>query len=38
VRSLLIKLGVLAGAGIAIGTVAGLSAASPSHVPNSPGH
>jgi hypothetical protein len=37
-RSLLIKLGVLAGAGIAIGTVAGLSAASPSHVPNSPGH
>lgn len=38
VRSLIIKLGVLAGAGIAIGTVAGLSAASPSHVPNSPGH
>jgi hypothetical protein len=38
VRSLLVKLGVLAGAGIAIGTVAGLSAASPSHVPNSPGH
>ena len=38
VRSLLIKLGVLAGAGIAIGTVAGLSAASPSRVPNSPGH
>ena len=38
VRSLLIKLGVLAGAGVAIGTVAGLSAASPSHVPNSPGH
>ena len=38
VRSLLIKLGVLAGAGVAIGTVVGLSAASPSHVPNSPGH
>jgi hypothetical protein len=38
VRSLVIKLGILAGAGIAIGTVAGLSAASPSHVPNSPGH
>jgi hypothetical protein len=37
-RSLLIKLGVLAGAGIAIGTVVGLSAASPSRVPNSPGH
>ncbi|HTM36324.1 MAG TPA: hypothetical protein VL156_06225 [Terriglobales bacterium] len=37
-RSLLIKLGILAGAGVAIGTVAGLSAASPSHVPNSPGH
>ena len=36
-RSLLIKLGVLAGAGIAIGTVVGLSAASPSRVPNSPG-
>ena len=38
VRSLRIKLGVLAGAGGAIGTGAGLSAASPSHVPNSPGH
>jgi hypothetical protein len=38
VRSLLIKLGILAGAGAAIGTVVGLSAASPSHVPNSPGH
>jgi hypothetical protein len=37
-RSLLIKLGILAGAGVAIGTVAGLSAASPSHVPNSAGH
>jgi len=38
VRSLLLKLGLLAGAGIAVGTVVGLSAASPSHVPNSPGH
>jgi len=38
VRSLVITLGILAGAGIAIGTVAGLSAASPSRVPNSPGH
>jgi hypothetical protein len=38
VRSLLIKLGLLAGAGAAIGTVVGLSAASPGHVPNSPGH
>ena len=38
VHSLLIKLGVLAGAGVAIGTVAALSAASPGHVPNSPGH
>ena len=36
--SLLFKLGILAGAGVAIGTVAALSAASPSHVPNSPGH
>jgi hypothetical protein len=36
IRSLLIKLGVLAGAGIAVGTVVGLSAATPSHVPNSP--
>ena len=38
IRSLLIKLGFLAGAGVAVGTVAALSAASPSHVPNSPGH
>jgi hypothetical protein len=38
IRSLLIKLGFLAGAGIAVGTVVGLSAASPAHVPNSPGH
>ena len=36
IRSLLIKLGFLAGAGIAVGTVVGLSAATPSHVPNSP--
>jgi hypothetical protein len=38
IRSLLIKFGFLAGAGVAIGTVVGLSAASPGHVPNSPGH
>lgn len=38
IRSLLIKLGFLAGAGVAIGTVVGLSAASSGHVPNSPGH
>jgi len=38
IRSLLIKLGLLAGAGVAVGTVVGLSAASPSHVPGSPGH
>jgi hypothetical protein len=36
IRSLLIKLGFLAGAGIAVGTVVGLSAATPSRVPNSP--
>jgi len=36
IHSLLIKLGFLAGAGIALGTVVGLSAASPSRVPNSP--
>jgi hypothetical protein len=35
---LLIKLGFLAGAGVALGTVAALSAGSPGHVPNSPGH
>lgn len=38
IRSLLIKLGFVAGAGVAIGTVVGLSAASPGHVPGSPGH
>lgn len=37
VRSLLIKLGFLAGAGIALGTVAALSAGSPGRVPNSSG-
>lgn len=39
IRSLLIKLGLIAGAGAAVGTVVGLSAASPARVPNSgPGH
>lgn len=38
IRSLLIKFGFLAGAGVAIGTVVGLSAASPGRVPNSPSH
>jgi hypothetical protein len=38
IRSLLIKLGFLAGAGVALGTVAALTAASPSRVPGSPGH
>ncbi|HEY7353350.1 MAG TPA: hypothetical protein VH596_11340 [Terriglobales bacterium] len=36
VRSWLIKFGFIAGAGIALGTVAALSAASPGRVPNSP--
>ena len=35
VRSLLIKLGFIAGAGVALGTVAALSMASPARVPNS---
>lgn len=35
VHSLLIKVGLLAGAGVAVGTVAALSAASPSRVPGS---
>jgi cytoskeletal protein RodZ len=35
VHSLLIKVGLLAGAGVALGTVAALSAASPSRVPGS---
>jgi hypothetical protein len=34
VRSFLIKMGVIAGAGAALGTVAALSAASPARVPN----
>jgi hypothetical protein len=34
VRSFLIKMGVIAGAGVALGTVAALSAASPARVPN----
>jgi hypothetical protein len=38
IRPLLIKLGFLAGAGVAVGAVVGLSAASPGHVPGSPGH
>ncbi len=38
IRSWLIRFGFIAGAGAALGTVAALSAASPSHVPNSPGH
>jgi hypothetical protein len=36
VRSFLIKLGFVAGAGVAIGTVYALSTASPSRVPNTP--
>lgn len=35
IRSLLIKLGFIAGAGVALGTVAALSMASPARVPNS---
>ena len=38
IRSWLIKFGFIAGAGAALGAVAALSAASPGHVPNSPGH
>jgi hypothetical protein len=37
VRSFLIKVGVIAGAGVALGTVAALSAASSSRVPNTGG-
>jgi hypothetical protein len=37
-RTWLIRFGFIAGAGAALGTVAALSAASPSRVPNSPGH
>jgi predicted lipid-binding transport protein (Tim44 family) len=36
VRSWLIRFGFIAGAGVALGTVAALSAASPGRVPNSP--
>jgi hypothetical protein len=36
VRSILIKVGFIAGAGIALGTVAALSAASPSRPPGAP--
>jgi len=36
VRSWLIRLGFIAGAGAALGTVAALSAASPGHVPGAP--
>ena len=35
-RSLLIKLGVLAGAGVAVGTVVGLSSKSPARPPGAP--
>ena len=38
VRSWLIRFGFIAGAGVALGTVAALSAGSPGHVPNAPGH
>jgi hypothetical protein len=38
VRSWLIRFGFIAGAGVALGTVAALSAASPGRVPNAPGH
>ena len=36
VRSFLIKMGIIAGAGVALGTVYALSAASPSRVPGAP--
>ena len=38
IRTWLIRFGFIAGAGVAIGTVAALSAASPGRVPNAPGH
>jgi hypothetical protein len=38
IRTWLIRFGFIAGAGVALGTVAALSAASPSRVPNAPGH
>jgi FtsZ-interacting cell division protein ZipA len=38
IRTWLIRFGFIAGAGVALGTVAALSAASPSRVPNAPSH
>ena len=38
IRTWLIRFGFIAGAGVALGTVAALSAASPARVPNAPGH
>ncbi len=38
VRSFLIKMGFIAGAGVALGTVYALSTASPSRVPGAPAH
>lgn len=38
IRTWLIRFGFIAGAGVAVGTVAALSAASPGRVPNAPGH
>lgn len=38
IRTWLIRFGFIAGAGVALGTVVGLSAGSPGRVPNSPGH
>src|SRR6185437_12421384 len=38
IRTWLIRFGFIAGAGVALGTVAALSAASPGRVPNAPGH
>jgi len=38
VRTWLIRFGFIAGAGVALGTVAALSAASPGRVPNAPTH
>ena len=38
IRTWLIRFGFIAGAGVALGTVAALSAGSPGRVPNAPGH
>ncbi len=38
IRTWLIRFGFIAGAGVALGTVAALSAASPGRVPNAPAH